>query len=189
MNEAPFRQDPTYFFYKMIVLVVVNRHFIERFPTKKKNCGHCEWGTISPRFSAFLLQNGSAGRCEPPFYGEASRKKKSSRIVDVVSEAPFHQDSTYFFYKTVMLDIVNHHFIKRFPKKKKIVDVVSETPFHQDPTHFLHKMVGLCHFTLILENRINLKNILSIYQGYIYYNLIGFYKLKPPRKKKIETPK
>ena len=65
---------------------------------------------------------------------------------------------------------------------------MSETPFHQDPTHFLHKMVGLCHFTLILENRINLKNILSIYQGYIYYNLVGFYELKPPRKKKLRPP-
>ena len=75
---------------------------------------------------------------------EASHKK--NRIVDVVGEAPFRQDPTRFFYKMVVLDVVNHHFVERLPTKKnsRIVDVVSEAPFRQDSTRFFYKMVGLC---------------------------------------------
>ena len=78
VSEAPFRQDSTHFFYKMVVLDVVNHLFIERLPAKKKqqDCGRYEWGTISPRSNVFLLQNDSAGRCEPQFDRDTSHKKK-----------------------------------------------------------------------------------------------------------------
>ena len=68
---------------------------------------------MSPRFNVFLLQNGSAGRCEPPFFYREASHKKGSRIVVLVSEAPFRQDATCFFYNLV-------RFYGLRPRGKKI---------------------------------------------------------------------
>ena len=47
------------------------------------------------------------------------KKKKNFRIVDVVSGAPFRQESTCFFYKMVGSNVANHHFVERLPPKKE----------------------------------------------------------------------
>ena len=113
-----------------------------RFPTKKHmDCGRCEWGTISPRFNVFLLQNVNAGRCEPPFYREVSHKKKSE-LWTLWARHHFAKMQRVSSTQMVVLDIVHHHFIERLPKSR-IVDIVSEAPFRQDSMRFFYKMVLL----------------------------------------------